>query len=243
MKYFILCLFLATLSSCATEPGQPPELAAKKEELKKIAITAKQKGDFTQAANLENQIISLDIKDENSFINLSKTLKKQGKRAESLDILQTGEKLIPNNEKLQLATASALIENDRAAEAITKLESIKTLRNREYYNALGVANDLLKKHETAQDTFEEGLEIAPGDDLLLNNLALSYILSHEPEKGIEILKDLVENNPKPKYRQNLALAYGVIAKPDEARKLLLKDMSKKEAEENLKTYKQIKKEQ
>ncbi len=243
MKNLLLAAVLC-LTACETGSGpQMMQLEAKKAELRKIANADKTKGNYSGASAVESQIISLEIDKPETFISLSNTLHKQGNKAESLDVLQTGEKLMPDNEKLKLASAIETIENNRPEEGIAKLATIKTLKNRDYYNALGVANDLIGKHDVAQDAFEDGLEVVPDDGLLLNNLALSYILDKDYNEAIKILKELVSRpDAKPKYRQNLALAYGMTAKPEEAMKLLLKDMPKKDAEENLKSYKQMREE-
>src|SRR6185295_1251859 len=141
------------------------ELEEKKANLRKIAEEAKAKNDFNTASKMESQIIALDTSDTKSFITLSKTLKKQHHAGEALSLLQTAEKLSPTDETIQLEVAKALIENNKYAEGIQKLQSIKTLRNKEYYNALGVANDVEGNHKAAQEAFDAGLKLAPDDGL------------------------------------------------------------------------------
>lgn len=246
MKKHLIILSFLFLAACQTqvEPPQSAEFTAEKEELKKLVQGEKDKSDFNNAAQLETQLMSLDANKPETIISTSKVLKKQGKRAEAIQLLAIGEKLNPADEKLQLEEAIDLIEADRQAEALDKLKNIKTLRNKDYYNAKGVANDMLGDHVEAQIAFNEGLKMSPDDGLMLNNLALSYILSHKYDKAIKILKDLVKrSDAKPKYRQNLALAYGITAKPEQAYQLLIKDLPKAQADENLKFYKEIRKSQ
>ena len=243
-KQFISILLPFLVAACASSELQTPDLSAEKENLKKIALDEQQKGNFTYAANLQNQIINLDGKDADSFINLSKSLSHHGYKPESVELMENGAKSMPANEKMQLAVAQTYIENDRAKDAIPKLLAIKTLRNKEYYNALGVAYDMTGKHEMAQDTFEQGLDLTPDDGLLQNNLALSYIQDHQPEEAIKILKPLVKRPDAPaKYRHNLALAYGLSGKPEEAAKILKKDMPQKDVNDNLQSYKKMRAEQ
>jgi len=239
MKKLILASLIC-LAACQTPNSAPTQLEQKKANLRKIATTEKTKGNYSIASTLESQIIGLDVSDPESFINLSQTLHKQDRKPEALDILQTGEKLMPENEKIRLYVAIEMIENGEPEDGLAKLNTIKTLRDKDYYNAFGVANDLLSKHDIAQNAFKDGLKIAPDDGLLQNNLALSYILSREYDKAITILKDLVKRkDTKPKYRHNLALAYGMSGKYEEANKVLSTDLSRKQAEENIKAYKQM----
>lgn len=248
MKKLILCGILI-LSACQAAPGTPENLTdnqkleAKKVDLRRLAVSAKQRGDFNGASSLETQIMNLDTTDAQSFINLSTTLSKQGKKAEALDTAQTGERLMPQNEKLQLEVAMLMLQNNRVDDSLAKLNSFKGPKNTDYYNTLGVAYDMDGNHEVAQDTFDDGLTAFPDDELMKNNLGLSYTLSHNYVEAIKIFKDLSKNNPnKPKYRHNLAMAYALSGKKDEAMKILTKDMSKKQAEEDLETYKQMQQE-
>ncbi len=245
MKKFLIISILSLNAACAGQNSQvSPEIRAQKSQLREIADSERDSGDELHASELNQAIISLDEHIPDSFIDLAKILKKQGYKEEALDLLETGEQFFPENEKLQLETGKTMLENDRPDDAIVKLESINKLKNKDYYNTLGVANDMLGNHKAAQDAFIKGLRTAPKDGLLLNNLALSYILEHKYDQGIKILKGLVKRpDAKPKYRENLALAYGIIAKPDQARELLMKDMSKQEADENIRHYNEIRQNQ
>lgn len=240
MKKIFALLALVLITGCQSDiKSTTPELEAKKANLRKLAEDAKKNNDFSSAAKLESQIVSLDVNDIDSFINLSKTLKKQGQKGEALSLLQTAEKLKPTDEKIQFEVAKSLIDNEKYSDAITKLQTIKTIRTKDYYNALGISYDATGQHKIAQETLKEGLKIAPNDGLLLNNLALSYILEMRYNEAIKILEELVKRpDALPKYRQNLALAYGFNSQGDKAYELLTKDLPEKEAKENLKFYKE-----
>lgn len=232
--------FSAFLSACQNTTAGSPQLEAQKANLRKIANSEKVEGNTTEASAIENQLINLEANEPESFLAMSKILQKQGRKQESLELLQTGEQLNPNDEKLRLALAIELIENNQNSEGLAKLKTIKTLKNKDYYNGLGVANDKLGEHEAAQDAFDEGIAKYPKDDLLKNNLALSLIFTRDYQEAIEILKPLTKKpNAKVKYRHNLALAYGMSGKYEEAAKVLSYDLNKKKVDENIKAYKEM----
>ena len=240
MKRFLLFFCLLLLANCETTPHNPPDLEAKKQELHELANSDKAKGNYIAASQLEMQIISLDVNDPKSFITLSRTLKKQGYKAKALELLQTGERLNPQDETLQLEVGKTMLENGQAQTGLDKLLAIKEIRNTDYYNSLGVAYDMVGNHELAQDTFETGLDDSPDDGLLQNNLALSYILEGSYQDAIEILEPLTKlPDAKPKYRQNLALAYAMLGRDHEAYLLLIKDIPEDQARQNIKFYNKL----
>jgi Flp pilus assembly protein TadD len=214
----------------------------RKAEIKKLADTAREKGDLNTAAQIEAQLIALDDKDSNSIIALSKTLRKMQKYNESKLLLEDSIKKNPTDDLLIIDLAKTLLYMGDADASIGRLSLVKTHKDRDFYNTQGVAYENISKHKEAQEAFKAGLALNPNDDLLQNNLALSYIIDKRYDDGIKILESLA-NGPKssPKYRQNLALAYGAKANPEKAMELLLKDMSRKEAEENLQFYKNMNK--
>ncbi len=93
------------------------------------------------------------------------------------------------------------------------LHQLQIAREREPGNprvlsAIGVIRDLEGDHVTAQAMYRAGLEAAPQDVALRNNLALSLTLSGANGEAIAILREIVAGpGSNPTSRQNLALAH------------------------------------
>lgn len=243
MRKFAILLALATLSVSACQTtGDGMNLEEKKAVLKRIAETEKDKGNVQSAAQLEAQIVALDNKDPESFLALISSLENMGEKEAMLETAEIGAKLNPDNLQIKLATAKAYIANDKPDRALESLTAMKDFRTVEYYNFLGIANDMLGNSLAAQDAYRGSLAISPGNLMTLNNQGLSYLLAGEPEKAIPIFESLYKrSDANATVRSNLALAYGLSKKDAKAKEILLKDLSRKQADENMKYYRELRK--
>ncbi len=244
MKKLLSIFIIFTLAACQQDGAHKSslELETRKTTLKDIAKRAKADGNLQGAAQLEAQIIALDQKDAGSFVTLSKSLRKLRQHREAEALLNNALEANPDNDLILIELAKVLIERNEAESALGRLSLVKGEKNEDFYNTQGVAYDMDGQHGKAQDSYREGLKLDAQDDILLNNLALSYVLDRKYKEGTTILEGLVKRpDTKPKYRQNLALAYAMMAEPKKAREMLLKDLSRKQAEENLRFYDTVRK--
>ena len=241
MRKFALLLAMAFLASCQAT-GDGVNLEAKKAMLKRIAETEKDKGNVQSAAQLEAQIVSLDNKDPDSFLALISSFENMGEKEAALETAEVGAKLNPDNLQLKLAAAKAYIANDKPEKALETLTAMKDFRTVEYYNFLGVANDMINNSLAAQDAYRQALELSPSNLMTLNNQGLSYLLAGETEKAVPIFENLYKRaDATATVRSNLALAYGLSKKDAAAKQVLLKDLSRKQADENMKYYRELRK--
>lgn len=91
-------------------------------------------------------------------------------------------------------------------------------------NAKGVLLDARGRHGEARALFARAGELAPADVRILNNLALSHLSSGDTAEAIRLL--LQGGTPRtPALRLNLALAYSIDGRDDEARRTLESFMS------------------
>ena len=238
-KFYIFALLILSLSACENLGAENTPQTDKKSALKRIAENVKRSGDMQAAAQLEAQIIEMDQHDPQAFINLADSVKNYGSKADVLDILQEGEKLNPDNAELKIALAKLALEDSNPQKALAKLEQIKGEKSRDYYNFKGVALDLQGEYKQAQKVYKQGLEDNQRDSLLLNNLALSKLLTRDFDQAISILQELVERNSGGKYAHNLALAYGMNGDAEKARKILGRELKPEEIEENLRIYNEL----
>ena len=244
---FLALFLLFTACQQSAVPTPNPKLETEKATLKKMSEALKKSGDMQSAAVIEQKIILLDQKDEAGFIDLAKTLQSIGKKNDAKDVLKTGVEVLPASDKLKIELAHIYLNEFDEKPALEVLEKV-TDKNKDYYGMMGVASDLDGDNAKAKDYYREGLKLDTKDENIRNNLAMSYILSSGYADAIKILEELVKDPDvgqkyKPKYRQNLALAYGLSGRNEKAYQSLIKDLSPKLARENIEFYKELKKRQ
>lgn len=230
---------LAACQNMDTEGPVQTDLSNRKSSLRRIADSVKKSGDVQAAAQLEAQIIEMDQSDPSSFIALANSVKVYGTSYDVIDILQTGEELNPTSSLLKIELAKAYLQASEPEKALQKLNSITDDQSRDFYNTKGVALDLTGEYEQAQKVYKDGLIYNQRDSLLLNNLALSKLLTRNYGEAIPILEELVMRNADAKYSSNLALAYGMKGDYAKAKKILGRTLTPEEIEENLRIYKEV----
>ena len=88
------------------------------------------------------------------------------------------------------------------------------------YSALGSALDQQGQHAKARGYYKSALQARPGEMSIMNNMAMSYLLSGDLTKSEQLFKELdamPSSSSEPRIRQNLALSVGLQGRFDEAR--------------------------
>ncbi len=114
--------------------------------------------------------------------------------------------------RAEAGIARALMQQGRAEEALPHFDAAVAAggASAQILNHYGVALDLLARHEEAQVQYGKGLDLAPNDPGLLNNLALSFALGGNFDTAVRLLSGLVTETPDAAdARSNLALVYGL----------------------------------
>ena len=101
-----------------------------------------------------------------------------------------------------------------------------------------ISADLNQEYENARDYYLHLIRIDPNNLAYRNNYAVSLILSGHVKAAVTEISNWV-NYPqsKPKYRQNLALAYALIGEWEKSKMLTLIDLPPHQARQNLGYYK------
>ena len=110
----------------------------------------------------------------------------------------------------RLGLGKSLIALQRYDQARVQLEAAfaRDSSDPRIYSAIGVIDDMAGDHVAAQANYRTGLERAPDDVALRNNLALSLTLGGAADQAIEILRAIVDSGASnDTSRQNLALAH------------------------------------
>ena len=101
-------------------------------------------------------------------------------------------------------------------------------------NGLGVALDMLGRHEEAQTAYRQVLAIAPGDLIASNNLGHSLTLAGRYTEAMSVLRPIaLRESASPRARQNLAIAMALSGDRDGAAKLARVDLREEDVKLNL----------
>ena len=101
-------------------------------------------------------------------------------------------------------------------------------------SAEGAIQDQLGNTQEARRLYAAALDLAPDEPTVLNNLAMSHVLTNELPRAEEILRRADAGARKdPRVRQNLALVVGLQGRFDEARRLATEALPRDQADANV----------
>ena len=234
-------LALLTVSGCATSQDGNPGY----ESAMTVGAQSQQKGDLSNAVTFYSRAAKVDPSRPEPLLALGDTFWQMNNPAESAKAFEAARQLDPQNVMALRGLGRAYVglnQPKRAQEAYLAALSIDP-SNAKILSGLGIAYDLEGDHATAQSHFNAGLTLAPDDADLKNNLAYSLITSRQYIQAVELLEPLVNSgNATKRQRMNLALAYGLLGRDDEARSVVRHDLSPAEIERNMGVYRQLRNE-
>jgi Flp pilus assembly protein TadD len=151
---------------------------------------------------------------------------------------------LPPTSKTLYATADILAAQGRDTECEFVLRRII----HEYPRYLPAYNSLAELHmrqgraNDAIETINIAISINPDDPLLLNNLGVCWIVCGEYEKALDMfIKSAGIRSENTRYRTNMALALGLIARYEESLSLYRQVLPEEQANHNLEVLKNAKK--
>ena len=220
---------VALVAGCAGDPmtdsirperqagsGEQPE-TPKSQMLVRVAASTAARGDIAMAASLYRRAHALDPASFDAAFGLARMLGQLNASSEAADAYRAALALRPDDPAALRGLGNTLIVLDQPGQAVPQFEqALKKANDPRLYNGLGVAHDMLDDYKMAQAYYRTGLELAPGNAELANNLGLSLLLSGDAKGAVGVLRRLV-GNPRatPRHRLNLALAL-VLAGEDKA---------------------------
>lgn len=161
--------------------------------------------------------------DLESGLNYARNLKAAGRRGEALQVLQQMAVFHGQDRKLASEYGRLALELDQVQVAQQVLQGADDPANPDWrvISARGTAMAKQGKYTEAIPFYERALRLASNEPSVLNNLALAYTMSGEPQKAEQLLRRAsTDNGPHAaKIRQNLALVLGVQGRHDEAKQV------------------------
>jgi Flp pilus assembly protein TadD len=223
----------------ATSQETQPVKEVSKEQvslsLARVADSLRENGEYKTAIGVYERAREADPKNVELSLGLAKSLWAVGDWEDAGRAYEDAHALDPNNPEARIGIANALLATGRLDEAIAQFNKLIAAMPDapKVYSGLGIAFDLEGKHKDAQLRYGMGLEVAPKNAALTNNLAVSFALAKDFSTAEELLKTMPDN---PKTRQNLALVYGLANQPQEAEKMARMDLNEQDVANNLAYY-------
>jgi Flp pilus assembly protein TadD len=202
------------LSACATTgpaTSGKESSAQKSTMLLKIADETDAGGDYATAASLYRELHEMSPKDPVPVERFAAALMAMQDYRSAAQAYRVAMALNSDNPDLRrgLALALLLVDDPQGAMSEARAALAKHADDPRLYNILGVAQDMVGRHDLAQQTYRHGLEVGPGNKTLQNNYAISLALAGDFGDAVTKLQAIAGTAGEPRYRLNLALAYGL----------------------------------
>jgi Flp pilus assembly protein TadD len=157
-------------------------------------------------------------------------------------VIQPAQQHAAANPELLVQLGYALIESGQYQQSVDSFDRAMAVRHQyaDAYNGKAVAFDHTGNHLIAQQLYRQALGFSPDATNIQNNLALSLIMDGKAAEAVALLEPVYAQHPDHKtLRQNLAMAYGVSGNSAKAMELNMLSLTKEEAEENQRYYKEF----
>ncbi|MEO5337533.1 MAG: tetratricopeptide repeat protein [Magnetospirillum sp. WYHS-4] len=235
-------LALAVLGSCVSGSGEGRGSAVS-EALRAAAVEARDQKDYATAAEQYGKIFERDAADRDAAVGYLDSLRRIGAWDEARTALARGREALGDDSAFLVAAAKIQLAEGQAAQALADLDRArgKAPRNWEIYSLTGIAYDALNNSAAAQAAYKAGLEMAPGNPVILNNQALSLAQSGRIDEAIRILQGLLDTRQRgsPQIRQNLAILHGFKGNLKEFEALARGDLREDILQRNLEVFRAL----
>ncbi len=230
------------LGACATTTASQSSQQVSVESMLRVADLTRSGGDLVNAVGLYQRAHELAPQDERPLVALGQIFAQLGSPAGAAEAYRAAVAAAPSDVEARRGLGTALIAMGHPDVAITELEkALDIAKDYRIYNSLGVAYDMTGDHASAQTYYQTGLALSPGNLELSNNLGLSLALDGRYDEAIALLEKISNDpNAPSRYRQNLALAFGLAGNRDKARQVAQQDLDYATAEKNLSYFDMLK---
>ena len=185
---------------------------------------------------------SRDQRDPQIATNYSAALRKIGSKDQAVTIMLKTASLHPKNPEVNFETGKALIEANRAFEAVRYLEGAAAIKTHDWriLSAYGVALDNIGEHSLARQKYNHALKLQPSAISVMNNKALSYAMSGNLQLAEKTLRAATGTaGADARMRQNLALILAIKGDMLEASRLARTDLPPQAADQNIAYYRSL----
>ncbi len=195
-------------------------------------------GDYSGAISFYRRALELDPDQHAAQLGLGHTLLDIGSPNEAADMFQKMLNKAPHDPAAEAGYGEALLALDQPAAAADRLrKALAAAPAARTFRDVGIAEDLLGEFPKAEADYHRGLELAPGDLSLRDDLGLSQILAGEFDSGIATLRDVATGpGATAAHRLNLALGLGLAGRAEDAQRIARTDLDERAVQSNLAYY-------
>lgn len=239
------------LAGCATGATGPATRSASSQQVQaqsslqailRLAARTESSGNLAAARELYRKAAAKYPDAPAARLGLARITYKAGEPAPAAELYRDALGLAPQSWAARYGLGKSLLSSDRPEAALKHFDRLIARKEKDHrpYLAKGVALDLLGRHAEAQQAYNAGLEAAPRNVALRNNLGLSLALAEKHKEALRVLEETARD-PKagPRTRQNLALVYGLAGEMDEAALTARADLQPDTVERNLAYYRAL----
>ncbi|MBO0345695.1 tetratricopeptide repeat protein [Roseibium sp. CAU 1637] len=177
-----------------------------------------------------------------AILGYANALTQNGQTAQSMAVLRKGVLQHPNNQPIASAYGKVLAINGQFEESLNVIKRVQTPAKPDWklLSAEAAVLDQMGNHARAKTLYHQALQINPNDPSILNNLALSHLMSKElPEAEYTLRRAASAPGADSQVRQNLALVLGLQGKFQEAEQVASTDISPEDAKANIAYLRQM----
>ena len=239
----MLLLIACDMADFATkDPVKPVDVATlgplsgKEQALLVAADGERRNGDTSSAEHDYLEAVAASTGHVQAHLALADLYQSQGQLPKAQTVLERAHALQPNHPGVDYLLGKIAILNNQPDQALTYFHQglDKTPDDLNLLNGSGTAHDMLRQNAIAQKLYLRAIALHPEADLSMvrTNLAMSYLLSNQPKKAVDILKPEVKKpGASAVTRHDLALAYGMLGKNAEAKAVLNGEMTEEDRQQ------------
>ncbi len=215
------CWLLASCAGQQADGGQQSSLNA--ESRLRVAAAAEASGDRGMAASMYAAAAAAAPGNTQTQLVCAEGLARNGKIEDASALLARRLKTTPRDPQvlgtlgaIQVLAGQPSLAIQTLSEVLqVKPDDVKALANK------AIALDELRRHDEAQRIYRQALALAPGDPAISNDLALSLMLSGQPEEARRVLSPFRDVDGLPeRMRINLGILDAAGGHAEEAQELL-----------------------
>ncbi len=235
------------LGACGTvmAPGDVAQSSASQdagaERMMRLAEEARARGDHGSALTFYRRAHQTRPERIEPLVGLGTVLTDMNSAREALEAWRLALARDATNADALRGYGRALLALGQPEEAARQYEAVLAARPDDIkaLNGLAVARDMTGDHGGAQERYRAAMALAPDDANLRNNYGFSLILARNLDEAIRVLEPLARNPAATaQQRQNLALAYGLAGREEEAARVARLDLEEPAVRQNLAYYRE-----
>lgn len=231
---FVSSLFTFTAAVCIVSGitgcnhKSKNQISEKETSLIRVADSMKQTGNYKTAYNFYEDVLDKNPKSLKAHLGLIDLALINKQPQEAFKQYQLAEKYVGPHQDLDFSLVKIyLAMNDRYSAHIHAKKLTESAPNiAKSWRLLAVTLDTNGNHEDAHQAYEKALELEPNNIKTKSNYGLSLAMSHQAEKAVAILKNVVLHpEATMKDRHNYAMALTMNDQIEEANLVLAEDLS------------------